>query len=81
MRLTSTLVAAVLLLSVPTVVAQTWETAADHAGDDRYFLPDYPVAFVAARVVEVPGSSGFVGQYHIATDVLSANNPDRDNHL
>ena len=61
--------------------AQTWETAANHRGDDRYFLPPYPVVFVAARINEEPNGGGLDGKYHIGTDVLSANNPDRDNHL
>ena len=61
--------------------AQTWETAANHRGDDQYFLPPYPVVFVAARINEEPNGGGLDGKYHIGTDVLSANNPDRDNHL
>jgi hypothetical protein len=60
---------------------QTWETAATHQGDNQYFLPPYPVVFVAARINEEPTGTGLDGKYHIGTDVLSANNPDRDNHL
>ncbi len=63
------------------VVGQVWDTALDHPGDDRYVLPDYPIAFVAARVVENSSEGETVGNYHIGTDVLSANNPDRGNHL
>ena len=70
------------VISLPTVLgAQTWETAANHPGDDQYFLPPYPVVFVAARINEEPSGTGLDGKYHIGTDVLSANNPDRDNHL
>lgn len=61
--------------------AQTFETAADHPGDAKYFLPDYPLAFVAARVNEVPDNGAINGLYHIGTDVLSANNPDGGHHL
>jgi hypothetical protein len=60
---------------------QTWETAVAHPGDDTYYLPPYPVVFVAAHITEVPSESGLDGNYHIGTDVLSANNPDRDNHV
>lgn len=63
------------------VFAQVWETEANHQGDDRYFLPPYPVVFVAANIYEEPSGGGLKGKYHIGTDVLSANNPDRDNHL
>ena len=70
------------IISLPTGLrAQTWETAANHPGDDQYFLPPYPVVFVAARINEEPSGTGLDGKYHIGTDVLSANNPDRDNHL
>ncbi len=68
-------------LSAGLAAAQVWETAADHPGDDRYYTPNYPVVFVAARVVEDTSGNNIVGKYHIGTDVLSANNPDRDNHL
>jgi hypothetical protein len=72
---------AVSLSTVAPSHAQTWQTAANHVGDDRYFLPPYPVVFVAARVNEIPSSTGIDGSYHIGTDVLSANNPDRGHHL
>lgn len=76
--------AAGLVVGLSTVAsAQVWDTAIDHPGDEAYYLPDYPLVFVAARVVEGPNSlgPGIAGKYHIGTDVLSANNPDRDNHL
>ncbi len=70
-----------LFASTPTTLAQTWETGSNHQGEKRYVLPSYPVVFVAARIVEEQSGSGLDGKYHIGTDVLSANNPDRDNHL
>ena len=68
-------------LTIAPVWAQTWQTSLNNQGDQRYFLPPYPVVFVAARIVEEPSGSGLDGKYHIGTDVLSANNPDQDNHL
>ncbi|MGB0909067.1 MAG: hypothetical protein ACPGYT_01795 [Nitrospirales bacterium] len=70
-----------LIVMTSMALAQTWETALQHQGDDRYFQPSYPVVFVAARINEEASGSGLDGKYHIGTDVLSANNPDRDNHL
>ena len=61
--------------------SQVWETAANHPGDETYYQPPYPIAFVAAHVIEIPNGSGIKGHYHIGTDVLSAINPDQGNHL
>ena len=79
---TAFLFAGCAALASPNVgMAQMWETAANHQGDDKYFLPSYPVVFVAARVTEKQTSTGINGTYHIGTDVLSANNPDQGHHL
>ena len=70
----------VLFPALPSL-AQVWQTAANNPGDETYYQPPYPVAFVAATINEIPNGSGVKGHYHIGTDVLSANNPDQGNHL
>lgn len=74
-------VALLALLASLSVQAQTWETAATQPSNPAYFQPDYPVAFVGAKVFEEATGTGVNGKYHIGTDVLSANNPDAGHHL
>ncbi len=78
-----TLLWIITVLMPLTVQALTWQTAANNPGNPDYHLPSYPIAFVAAEIVEQPDSDGFgtQGYYHIGTDVLSANLPDKDHHL
>jgi len=60
-----------------------WDTETTTLGNPTdYHLPEYPLAFVGAKINEIPlGDTGVEGFYHIGTDVLSANNPDAGHHL
>ena len=73
-----------LLIASATVspaVGQIWQTAANNPGDNTYYLPPYPVAFVSHEIVETPTSTGVQGSFNIGTDVLLANQPDGGNKL
>lgn len=54
------------------ISAQSWETGAGHPGDAQYFLPDFPVAFVA-NAGHADGSTETGA--HLGADVMSATNP------
>ena len=60
--------------------SQVWQTQITNPTAD-YFLPSYPVAFVAAKVRETVSQGVITGDYHIGTDVLSANNPSGGHEL
>lgn len=49
----------VALIPCPILVhAQDWQTADNNPGNVEFYKPEYPVAFVAAPVVEVPATTG-----------------------
>ena len=58
-----------------------WDYAGNPIGGGPYHQPSYPLAFVAVAIQEETIGGVVTGQYHHGTDVLSANNPDAENHL